>query len=75
MYRCTRCQTVVPPRTRQHLLVETRPARYPHRPQVYRVRGKERIEYLDDPGGTGHEIARAVPVCPDCAARANSAAP
>lgn len=67
MYRCTRCQAVVPRGIRQRLLIETRPARYPCRPGVYRIEASGKTYYEDDPGGQGQEIARASPVCPACA--------
>lgn len=67
MYRCEICCTTVPPRTRRHLIAVTRPARYPARDRVYVVRGDGLRYAKDDPGGTGHEIAREIIACPACA--------
>jgi hypothetical protein len=73
MYRCQRCHENVPACTPQHLLVETRPAFYPRRPGVYVTRADGKTVRDDDPGGTGREIARTVPVCPACAAARGAA--
>ena len=67
MYRCQQCHSVVPAGTRQHLLVETRPAEYPRRKEVYVIHADGKTWREDDPGGSGREIARALPVCPCCA--------
>jgi hypothetical protein len=72
MYRCEICGTVVPPRTPCHrVVVQTRPARYPRRSEVnrvvYRVNGRWKEKYTDDPGGNGVQIVREVTACPGCA--------
>ena len=70
MYRCEICKQVVPPHTPSHrIVVETRPAVYPHRPDANRVRQKHKIETRDDRGGVGREIARERIACPACAAK------
>ncbi|MBI2894165.1 MAG: hypothetical protein HYY06_11490 [Deltaproteobacteria bacterium] len=52
------------------IVVETREARYPPRPKVHFVPPSEggKGKWVDDPGGTGREIAREITVCPACAA-------
>ena len=70
MYRCQICNTVVPPGNPAHeIVVETRPAVYPHRPGANRFLRKHKIEKRDDRGGSGSEIVRTVIACPRCAAR------
>src|SRR5262249_17869406 len=74
MYRCQMCGAVVPPRTPCHrLVVQTRPARYPFRPEVNRVgrwvNGKPKERWTDDPGGSGPQVFREVNACPACANR------
>jgi hypothetical protein len=75
MYRCQVCGCVVPPRTpASRLVLATRPKRYPGRPKAHRVirlseTNKLKVVLLDDPGGSGREIAREVLACPSCAAR------
>ncbi len=60
------------------LVVETRAAVYRFRKQVHKVRkinanGRrqkaKKKDWLDDPGGTGREIAKEVVACPTCAAK------
>ena len=56
------------------VVVETRPRTYRYRPHANRLvrpdkKGKRKVIYVDDPGGTGREAGRAVIACPDCAAR------
>lgn len=68
MYRCTACQKTVPANTPQRLRVTTRPAVYPLRMQAHPIKRAPRQKWPDDPGGQGHEIASAAPVCPACAA-------
>lgn len=64
MYRCHRCAEVSAPGSPAvEVVVETRARTYALR--RYRLRGdrKDRI----DEGGVGHEIVRAVRMCPRCA--------
>ncbi len=70
MYRCEICQKVAPARTKAaRIVVETRPRSYPFRPRANRFVHERKVEYRDDPGGSGYEIVREVTACPDCAAR------
>jgi hypothetical protein len=75
MFRCEICGSTVPAHTRaQRIVLETRPKRYPARPEVFRVvtwiAGKRKVTWKDDPGGIGDEIVREVLVCPACSYRA-----
>jgi hypothetical protein len=68
MYRCTLCNTVVPPGQRANRIVlETRPAEYPSRPKAHAQRVGRKLKYFDDPGGAGYEIAREGLACRSCA--------
>lgn len=69
MYRCEICKNVVPPNTpATRIVVETRAATYPYRPNANRLvkKGKEKKK-PDDPGGNGREIVRECLACPRCA--------
>jgi hypothetical protein len=69
VYRCESCGDVVAPGTRAHRrVVRWRAVNYPRRTEVHRRRtpgGKDL--WIDDPGGTGVEIAAEQRVCPRCA--------
>lgn len=66
MFRCERCQSLVPPDVPvTRLIAETRPVIYPRRPGANR-KSKKGIK-PDDAGGRGFEIVRELNVCPDCA--------
>ena len=74
VYRCEQCETVVPAGTpRTLVVVETRPRRYPYRPEAHRLRrrpgdgGKGLYKLLDDEGGEGYEIVKEMALCPACA--------
>jgi hypothetical protein len=73
MFRCQLCSHVTAPRVRvSYLVIGTRMRKYPKRDkvnrEVYRCRdGKWKWVGGDDPGGTGHEIAKCLMVCPACA--------
>jgi hypothetical protein len=73
MFRCQCCQQVVPAGTPSRcLVIHTRPKNYPYRSRVNRVirltdTGKRKEVFIDDPGGTGSEVAQEVTVCPSCA--------
>jgi hypothetical protein len=75
MFRCSLCQSVVPPGIPSHQLVlKRRRKAYPFRSRANAfVRtneaGKRKEFHTDDPGGEGHEVVREVIVCPACAAR------
>lgn len=66
---------MTPPGTAaSRLVLATRPRLYPVRPRAHRVvrlseTGKKKEVLIDDPGGTGQEVAREALVCPTCAAR------
>ncbi len=79
MFRCQFCRAVVPPRTpSQYVVTQVRLARYPARPRAHRVvhveRGKRKVAYLDDPGGSGVAIVRELRACQTCAANRRPAA-
>lgn len=74
MFRCKKCQCVVPPRTPAHrLIVQRRSKEYPYRSKANVVvrrtslDKKPKKQYLDDPGGIGEETVSEVVVCPACA--------
>lgn len=70
MYRCTICNTVVPPGVRANRIVlETRPAEYPSRPKAHTQRVGRKLKHFDDPGGAGYEIAKEGLACKNCAER------
>jgi hypothetical protein len=70
MYRCQKCNAVVPANTSRMLIVKTRPKIYPHRRGIYKKvvfeKGKKVIKWLDDPGGVGTEIDSELQVCVKC---------
>lgn len=77
MFRCDRCNAVVPAGTREtKIIVETRPKTYESRggmtrefPRSRRPMGRRaRRAQSFDKGGTGFEIVREISVCPKCAA-------
>lgn len=73
MFVCQLCDDVVGPGTRSHrLVIQQRVKTYPTRLQANCVRrlkgkGKRKKVYIDDPGGSGAEVARELIVCPQCA--------
>ena len=72
MFRCEVCGSTVPARVSpQRLVVATRPKTYPRRKAVHFQPGRHggQGKWVDDPGGTGQEIAREVRVCPTCRER------
>jgi hypothetical protein len=74
MFRCQLCGVAVGPRVRAaRIIVKRRVKQYPFRKEantVYRPDrdGKMKEKKIDDPGGTGWEIAREARACPACAA-------
>lgn len=76
MFKCQICHRIVPPRTKAtRIVLSTRVAVYPYRSQANRVvrvneTGHRKEFFVDDPGGTGHQIAREVLACPSCAKQA-----
>lgn len=77
MFRCDRCNSVVPAGTREHkIVVETRTKVYESRggmtrefPRSRRPMGRRaRRQSTFDKGGAGTEIVREISVCPKCAA-------
>lgn len=68
MFRCEKCNTVVPAGTPAHqLVVQQRSKQYPSRSrELIRGRGYRRQETIDK-GGEGREIVRELSVCPECA--------
>ncbi len=75
VYRCQVCSRVVPARTpATRLVTEARDRTYAFRPSANRVvrldaSGKQKVFWIDDPGGVGREAVREVIACPDCAGR------
>jgi rubredoxin len=73
MFRCQICGASVPPRVRAaRVVVRQRTKQYPYRPRanvIYRPdhNGKVKEYEIDDPGGTGWEIAKEALACPICA--------
>lgn len=56
------------------VVVQTVMFHHSHRPKVHRrwgidKQGKPKIEWIDDKGGIGPQIAREVAACPDCSLR------
>ncbi len=82
MFRCQKCETIVPAGTRTNkVIVATRPRTYEPRgqdPSERRGRGRfvrgkrvrKRKPY--DKGGAGSEIVRELSVCPRCAEEMNA---
>ena len=82
MFRCQKCETIVPAGTRTaKVVVATRPRTYESRgqdPSERRGRGRfvrgkrvrKRKPY--DKGGAGTEIVRELSVCPKCATELNA---
>lgn len=68
MYRCQLCGSVPRSTPAFRKIVETRSREYPLRLKANSFRRKRKEKHSDDPGGTGHEIARELLVCPTCAA-------
>lgn len=76
MFRCQSCgQCSTPGVASVRVVLETRPKRYPFRPDVrwvFRWNKKDRKfkwEHDSDLGGVGTEIVREALVCPACAVR------
>ena len=81
MYRCRKCNAVVPSRTSMRLVIlEKRQRQYPYRAKANRgyatnkgeiirplKKSRRASDRVDDLGGSGWEIAKAVPMCPGCA--------
>jgi hypothetical protein len=69
MYRCHFCNRSVAPRTpARRVILAWRTREYPVRPKAFAKRTKQgKIEYIDDPGGIGWEIAQEVLACASCA--------
>jgi hypothetical protein len=76
VFRCDRCNSVVPPSTREtKIVVETRPKVYESRGGMVReftrsrrpIGKRTRRAQAFDKGGSGHEIVREIAVCPKCA--------
>jgi hypothetical protein len=74
MFRCQKCDTVVPQGVRSHkIVVQTRPRQYAARgtsPREWRP-GRRRFPIVRTPaydkGGEGTEIVKELMVCPACA--------
>ena len=68
MYKCEKCQNVVPAKTKAHrVVIETRKKRYPKRERANKIKEDGKVKHIDDPGGMGYETVREIIVCPDCA--------
>ena len=72
MFVCEVCGSVAPPCTPcNRVAVETREVEYPRRKEAHwhppSTGGKGK--WIDDPGGSGTEIARELSVCGPCAAK------
>ncbi len=74
MFRCEKCNSVVPPGTAAHnLVVQQRRKEYPTRTRdVSGARGNFRTRTIDR-GGSGAEIVRELKVCPECAEQYSAA--
>ena len=69
MYRCESCRKLIGPGvSAQRVTVATRSTSYPARPGVQKQHRDGRTRWVDDPGGTGEEIAREQQMCSACAA-------
>lgn len=72
MFICNFCKKSVPCRTPcKKVVIQTVMYHHPHRPKVHRKwildkQGKPRLDWLDDKGGIGPQIAVEVPACPTC---------
>jgi hypothetical protein len=56
------------------VVIETRPKTYPYRPGANRLgrpdkKGKRKVMFMDDPGGSGREAGRVALMCRGCAAK------
>ena len=72
MFVCDVCACVVPAGiSSNQIVVETRAVDYPLREKVHWQPPKDggKGKYVDDPGGHGREIVRALRACPACAAK------
>jgi hypothetical protein len=73
MFICQVCGGVVAPRTPAiRVVTRRRPKQYSRRYAVnpivvFDAKGKRKVQWTDDPGGTGWEIDREVLACPPCA--------
>lgn len=73
MFICHFCRKSVAPRTPcNKVITKTIMFQHPHRPKVHRrwgidKQGKPKIEWIDDKGGLGPQIAVEVQSCPECA--------
>ncbi len=73
MYRCGFCNKVSKPRAScNKVVVATRMHHHPFRQKVQQrwvldKNGKRKLEWCDDPGGVGPQIAHEVDACADCA--------
>lgn len=74
MFRCEKCNSVVPPGTAAHsLIVQQRRKEYPTRTRdISGARGNFRTRTIDR-GGSGAEIVRELKVCPECAEQYSAA--
>ena len=75
VFRCEFCSRVSPVGTpARRVVVTARPRLYANRPSANRIvrldaKGKRKVHYIDDPGGSGHEATREAIACASCAAR------
>ena len=79
MFRCQKCQCIVPPRTpANRIVLKGRTKKYPFRSKANIVSGSltkkknSKKEFRDDPGGEGYETEKEAIVCPECAAKRNA---
>lgn len=71
MYRCELCRELIEAGIPSHrVTLETRAVTYPHRANAQRAIVKGKREMVDDPGGSGRDIAREATACPRCAGKA-----
>lgn len=63
MYRCGKCNKVVPKKRPRLVVTEYRLHQHPFRAKVYDF-GNGRFK--DDPGGIGKQISKETPVCFRC---------
>jgi hypothetical protein len=68
MFRCDKCNTVVPAGTSAHqLVVKKRTKTYPPRTREVAKGRRYRAVQTIDPGGKGHETVQELKVCQSCA--------
>jgi hypothetical protein len=71
MFRCSFCNKSVPPRTPCKKSLVTKLHQHLFRSKVQKQwtidkNGKKKLDWKDDPGGTGTQIVAEYSVCPEC---------